>query len=103
MIFSALLAVGGFSDSWQVVFSTASNIVVVVLLFARKHTQNRELTALQLKLDELIRAIPPADDHVVQSEHADENEIGARKRQQITVHETLRTRGGTRESESKTE
>jgi low affinity Fe/Cu permease len=45
---------------------------------------------LQLKLDELIRSIPAADDHPVQIERADEKELVERKLDQIEVHESLR-------------
>ena len=62
----------------------------MVLLFALKHTQNRQQTALQLKLDEIIRALPGADNHLVQIERAEEQELGEREREQIMVHESLR-------------
>jgi low affinity Fe/Cu permease len=61
-----------------------------MLLFAVKHTQDRQQTALQLKLDELIRSTPAADDHLVQIERADEKELGERKQDQTVVHESLR-------------
>jgi len=90
LTFNIILAVRGFPNSWQVDFSTISNTAVLVFLFSFKHTEHRGLTALQLKLDEVIRAIPAADDHLVQIERADESEIGAREKEQISVHESLR-------------
>lgn len=89
--FNVILATRGFPISWQVDFSTASNSVVLIFLFSFKHTEHRGLTALQLKLDEVIRAIPAADDHLVQIERAEESEIGAREREKISVHESLRS------------
>ena len=56
-----------------------------------KHTQDRQQTALQLKLDELIRSTPAADDFLVQIERADEKELGERKHEQIAKHESLRS------------
>jgi low affinity Fe/Cu permease len=72
-------------------FATVSNAVVIMLLFALKHTQDRQQTALQLKLDELIRSSPAADDHLVQIERAEEKELVERVRDQIEVHESLRS------------
>lgn len=89
--FNVELAVRGFPDRWQIIYSTVTNTAVVILLFALKHTDNRQQTALQLKLDELIRALPSADNHLVQIEHAAEKELGEREREQIAVHESLRS------------
>lgn len=89
--FIVVLAFKGFPSGWQLGFSTVSNAIVIVLLFALKHTQTRQETALQLKLDELIRASPAADDHLVQIERADEKELVDRKQDQLEVHESLRS------------
>jgi low affinity Fe/Cu permease len=90
IVFIVTLAFKGFPSRWQMGFSTVSNAIVIMLLFAVKHTQDRQQTALQLKLDELIRSTPAADDHLVQIERADERELGERKQDQTLVHETLR-------------
>ncbi|EQD53526.1 MULTISPECIES: low affinity iron permease family protein [Acidithrix] len=90
LTFNVILAVQGFPTSWQAAFATISNSVVLIFLFSFKHTEHRGLAALQLKLDEVIRAIPTADDHLVQIERADENEFGAREKEQISVHQSLR-------------
>ncbi len=89
-VFMVVNATFGFPSSWQGIFASASSVVVMVLLFALKHTQNRQQTALQLKLDEIIRALPGADNHLVQIERAEEQELGEREREQIMVHESLR-------------
>jgi low affinity Fe/Cu permease len=91
VIFIVTLAFMGFPSRWQTGFSTVSNAIVIMLLFAVKHTQDRQQTALQLKLDELILSTPAADEHLVQIERADEKELGDRKHDQIVVHETLRS------------
>ena len=89
--FIVSLAFEGFPSRWQMGFSTVSNAIVIMLLFALKHTQDRQQTALQLKLDELIRSSPAADDHLVQIERAEEKELVERVRDQIEVHESLRS------------
>jgi low affinity Fe/Cu permease len=91
VVFIVALAFEGFPDRWQMGFSTIANAIAIMLLFAVKHTQDRQQTALQLKLDELIRSTPAADDHLVQIERADEKELGERKHEQIAVHESLRS------------
>jgi low affinity Fe/Cu permease len=94
IVFIVALALEGFPSRWQVGFSTVSSAIVIMLLFALKHTQERQQTALQLKLDELIRTSPAADDHLVQIERADEGELAERVRDQIEVHQSLRGDGG---------
>lgn len=91
LAFNVELAIHGFPDRWQIIYSTVTNTAVVILLFTLKHTDNRQQTALQLKLDELIRALPSADNHLVQIEHAAEKELGEREKEQIAVHESLRS------------
>src|ERR1700716_1353491 len=44
-----------FSDTWQLVMNTISSIVTFLMVFLIQNAQNRESTAVQLKLDELIR------------------------------------------------
>jgi low affinity Fe/Cu permease len=45
----------GFSDTWQLVMNTWTDIVTVLMVFAIQNSQNRHSAALQAKLDELIR------------------------------------------------
>lgn len=99
IVFIVSLAFNGFPSRWQMGFSTVSNAIVIMLLFAVKHTQDRQQTALQLKLDELIRSTPAADDHLVQIERAEEKELVERKQDQTDVHESLRNGGDVKDSE----
>ncbi|HEY3118692.1 MAG TPA: low affinity iron permease family protein [Chloroflexota bacterium] len=46
----------GFSDTWQLVINTGTTIVTFLMVFLIQNTQSRESAAVQLKLDELIRA-----------------------------------------------
>jgi low affinity Fe/Cu permease len=94
IVFIVSLALRGFPPRWQMGFSTVANAIVIMLLFALKHTQDRQQTALQLKLDELIRSSPAADDHLVQIERAEEKELVERVRDQIEVHDSLRSDDG---------
>ena len=46
----------GFSDTWQLVINTGTTIVTFLMVFLIQNTQNRDGAAIQVKLDELIRA-----------------------------------------------
>jgi low affinity Fe/Cu permease len=46
-----------YSDTWQLWFNTATTIVTFMMVFLIQYTQNRDATALHLKIDELLRAV----------------------------------------------
>jgi len=64
-----------FSDSWQLVINTGTTIVTFLMVFLIQATQNRDGKALQLKLDELIRAQRTARNVFADLEHASEAEL----------------------------
>ena len=65
----------GFSDTWQLVINTGTTIVTFLMVFVIQTSQNRESTALHLKIDELIRAHPQARNRLMAEELASEAEI----------------------------
>jgi low affinity Fe/Cu permease len=67
----------GYSDTWQLVINTGTTIVTFLMVFLIQHTQNRDTEALQLKLDELIRALRPARNTFIDLEELDEEELHA--------------------------
>ena len=56
IIWAILGPVFGFSDTWQLVINTGTTIVTFLMVFLIQNTQNRDGVALQIKLDEIIRA-----------------------------------------------
>ena len=65
----------GFSDTWQLVINTGTTIVTFLMVFLIQSTQNRDSEAMQLKLDEIIRAIGHAKNEVLDLEELEEEEL----------------------------
>ena len=64
-----------FPGWWQATLYSTAAIVTFVMVFVIQHTQNKQLVALQRKLDELIRATQQADNTLISVEEAPENEL----------------------------
>src|SRR6266849_4687101 len=66
-----------YSDTWQLVINTGTTIVTFLMVFLIQNTQNRDARAINLKLDELIRAIDKAGDHMMDIESLSDEELDA--------------------------
>src|SRR3954469_3871314 len=64
-----------YSDTWQLVINTGTTIVTFLMVFLIQNTQNRDTAAMQLKLDELIRAINGAHNGLLDLEELSDEEL----------------------------
>ena len=66
-----------FSDTWQLVINTGTTIITFLMVFIIQNSQNRDARAIQLKLDELIRAVKGARTGMVRLEELTDQELSA--------------------------
>ena len=66
-----------YSDTWQLIINTGTTIVTFLMVFLIQNTQNRDAKAVHLKLDELIRALGPARNKLVDLEKLSDDELQA--------------------------
>ena len=66
-----------YSDTWQLVINTATTVVTFLMVFLIQNTQNRDTEAVQVKLDELLRAHAGAHNALMDLEELEERELDA--------------------------
>jgi low affinity Fe/Cu permease len=76
-----------FSDTWQLVINTGTTIVTFLMVFLIQNTQNRDAEAIQLKLDELIRAISEARTSLVDLEDLSDEDLERLRAEFRRLHE----------------
>jgi low affinity Fe/Cu permease len=64
-----------FNDTWQLVINTSTTIVTFLMVFLIQNAQNRDSLALQLKMDEVIRAVQGAHNTLMNLEELDDEEL----------------------------
>ena len=80
----------GFSDTWQLVINTGTTIITFLMVFLIQNTQNRDTEALQIKLDELIRAVKGARNEFLDLEQLDEEHLDLIRKQYLDLAEHAR-------------
>jgi low affinity Fe/Cu permease len=76
-LFAAVIlgAFVGFSSQWETGFAVGTSVVTLIMVFVIQHTQGREQAVTQRKLDELLRALPGAENGLIMLEEASEDVI----------------------------
>lgn len=64
-----------FSNGWQLVINTGTTIITFLMVFIIQNTQNRDARAINLKLNELIRAVDKARDQMIDIENLSDLEL----------------------------
>jgi low affinity Fe/Cu permease len=79
-----------FSDTWQLVINTSTTIVTFLMVFLIQSTQNRDTEAIQVKLDELIRATQGAHNALLDLEELEEETLEAFRTRYQTLAKAAR-------------
>jgi low affinity Fe/Cu permease len=88
----------GFSDTWQLIINTGTTVVTFLMVFLIQNTQNRDSVAMQIKLDELLRAAKGAETAMADLEDLTEEELEAFQAHYRKLAEAARSK--MRESEA---
>jgi low affinity Fe/Cu permease len=81
-----------FSDTWQLVINTGTTIVTFLMVFLIQNTQNRDSVAMQIKLDELLRALKGAATAMADLEDLTEAELDAFNKHYADLASAARTK-----------
>jgi len=79
-----------FSDTWQLVINTGTTIVTFLMVFLIQSTQNRDAEAVQVKLDEIIRAIGNAQNELLDLEELEEEDLDKIRQEYCDMAEKAR-------------
>ena len=80
----------GFSNTWQLIINTTTTIITFLMVFIIQNTQNRDTEAMQLKLDELIRATQGAHNALLDLEDLEEEQLARYRRRYEALAATAR-------------
>ena len=78
-------------DTWQFIINTLTTIVTFLMVFLIQNTQNRDTEAIQVKLDELIRATKGAHNALLDLEELEEDVLDAFRKKYQALASSART------------
>jgi low affinity Fe/Cu permease len=90
----------GFSAGWQMVVNTGTTICTFLMVFVIQNSQNRDGLALQIKLDEIIRAVGKAQNAMIDLEELSQEELDSLKAQFAKIAQGARTRANRKAPQS---
>ena len=91
----------GFSDTWQLVINTGTTVITFLMVFLIQNTQNRDTEAMQIKLDELIRATRDAHNALLDLEELDEAALDRYRNRYQALAKSARAGGESDEVEER--
>ena len=90
LLWAATGPVFHFSDTWQLIINTSTTIITFLMVFLIQNTQNRDTEALQIKLDELIRAMGNAQNALLDLEELEDEELDEIRKDYLELAEKAR-------------
>ena len=75
-----------YSDTWQLVINTGTTIITFLMVFLIQNTQNRDATAIHLKLDELIKGVKGARTSMVNLEQLSDKDLERLQKEFERIH-----------------
>ena len=96
IVWAATGPVFHFSDTWQLVINTGTTIITFLMVFLIQNTQNRDTEAMQIKLDELLRANRSASNKLLDLEELEEGEMDELRKHYESLAEKSRVARRTR-------
>src|SRR5580765_4090627 len=90
----------GFSDTWQLVINTGTTIITFLMVFLIQQSQNKDTTAIQLKLNELIAASSHASNRLIDIEDLSAEELVTLKKFYIKLTELAKKESDIHKSHS---
>lgn len=90
-----------FNNTWQLVINTGTTIITFLMVFLIQNSQNRDTEALQIKIDELVRATEGASDELLDLEELEEDELEEHRQRFCRMAEKARGEMDKREQSKK--
>jgi low affinity Fe/Cu permease len=89
-----------YSEVWQLVINTSTTIITFLMVFLIQRSQNKESLAIQLKLNEIVAAVPGASNRLVSVEDLSEEELETLRAHFRTLAQLAKRDGSLKESHS---
>ena len=96
LVWAATGPIFQFNDTWQLVINTGTTIITFLMVFLIQNTQNRDTEAMQIKLDELLRANRTASNKLLDLEELEESEMDELRKHYEMLAERSRNSKGTK-------